>query len=55
MMIHDFDLARYFSLSEVEEVYASGAVVDGLQSVLIAMAAKKSFIEYRPVKISEIQ
>lgn len=163
MMIHDFDLARYFSLSEVEEVYAKGAVlvdsrmtnygdvdtaivtlqfkngalgviddsrrttygydqrmevhgekgciqvsniisstvtlnnekgvlydkpvnfflerynnafieeektffevvnkdkpapvtvVDGLQSILIAMAAKKSFIENRPVKISEIQ
>jgi len=30
-------------------------VVEGLQSMLIAMAAKKSFIEHRSVKISEIQ
>jgi myo-inositol 2-dehydrogenase/D-chiro-inositol 1-dehydrogenase len=27
---------------------------DGLQNVLVAMAAKKSFEEHRPVKISEI-
>ena len=27
MTIHDFDMARYLSLSEVEEVYAQGAVL----------------------------
>jgi len=28
---------------------------DGLRSVLIAMAAKKSYLENRPVKLSEIE
>ena len=27
MSIHDFDMARYLSASEVEEVYAQGAVL----------------------------
>ena len=27
MMIHDFDMARYLSGSEVEEVYAQGNVL----------------------------
>ena len=27
MTIHDFDMARYLSVSEVEEVYAQGAVL----------------------------
>lgn len=41
MTIHDFDMVRYLSGSEVTEVSAVGAF-DGLQPVRIAIAAKES-------------
>ncbi len=47
------ELQSFFNcLQNDQEPFPSGN--DGLQNVLVAMAAKKSFEEHRPIKISEI-
>ncbi len=55
MTIHEFDMARYLSMSEVRnDEPPSVTGNDGLQPVLIGLAALKSYRENKPVKIEEI-
>jgi predicted dehydrogenase len=48
MMIHDFDMARFLTGSEVAEVFARAPLVIGL-------AALRSLPEGRPVRPKEVQ
>ena len=54
MTIHDFDMMRYLSGSEEEDTTTPVTAIDGLNAVIIGLAAKKSVEEGRPVKISEV-
>jgi len=58
-MIHDFDMARFVTGTEVVEVFARGALsvsaADARAPLVIGLAAARSLREGRPVRTEEVE